>query len=78
MCPDTHLGEAPKVSPPIGAFTNTYAALPPRFFSEQRPAQVAAPRLVRFNDAAGPRAQPGCGRDHASGAGGDLLRQFGA
>ena len=51
MCPDTHLGEAPKVSPPIGAFTNTYAALPPRFFSEQRPAQVAAPRIVRFNDA---------------------------
>jgi uncharacterized protein YdiU (UPF0061 family) len=51
MCPDTHLAEASRLSTPIGAFANTYAVLPARFFSPQLPAQVAAPRLVRFNEA---------------------------
>jgi protein adenylyltransferase len=31
-------------------FDNSYARLPDRFFTRQRPTQVAAPRLVRLND----------------------------
>ncbi len=49
MCPDTHLAQA--VAPRIGAFVNAYATLPARFYSPQSPAQVAAPRLIKFNGA---------------------------
>ena len=33
------------------SFDNSYARLPPRFFAERGPTPVAAPRLVRFNQA---------------------------
>jgi serine/tyrosine/threonine adenylyltransferase len=36
---------------PIAAFWNSYAALPAQFFARQLPAQVAEPRLVKFNTA---------------------------
>ena len=51
MPPDTNLASASRQGPRIGAFINAYAALPARFFSPQLPAQVAAPRLVKFNAA---------------------------
>ncbi len=35
----------------IGAFRNSYARLPDRFFARLAPTQVAAPRLVKFNRA---------------------------
>ena len=47
MCPDMNLAERPS----IGVFANRLAALPARFFSPQMPAHVAAPRLIRFNEA---------------------------
>ncbi len=49
MPPDTHLADLR--TRPIGAFINSYAALPARFYSPQLPAQVTAPRLIKFNAA---------------------------
>jgi len=39
------------ISPPIFPFDNTYARLPERFYARQTPTPVAAPRLIRVNDA---------------------------
>jgi uncharacterized protein YdiU (UPF0061 family) len=36
---------------PIVSFSNSYARLPERFFARVDPTPVAAPRLIRFNDA---------------------------
>ena len=36
---------------PIAAFSNSYAGLPAQFFAHQLPAQVAQPKLVKFNTA---------------------------
>lgn len=35
---------------PIAAFSNSFAALPERFFVRQNPAQVAHPQLIAFNE----------------------------
>lgn len=37
-------------APPI-AFDNSYARLPPQFFADQAPTPVAAPQLIKFNEA---------------------------
>ncbi|MGY5779497.1 protein adenylyltransferase SelO [Rhizobium sp. LEGMi135b] len=37
-------------APPVD-FDNSYARLPPQFFADQAPTSVAAPRLVKFNEA---------------------------
>lgn len=37
-------------APPV-AFDNSYARLPPQFFADQAPTPVAAPRLIKFNEA---------------------------
>jgi len=39
------------LSQPIGAFSNSFAELPARFFARQAPTPVPGPRLVKFNDA---------------------------
>lgn len=39
------------MSQPIGAFSNSFAELPARFFARQAPTPVPGPRLVKFNDA---------------------------
>jgi uncharacterized protein YdiU (UPF0061 family) len=36
---------------PFADFVNSYAGLPERFYARQAPVPVAAPRLVKFNDA---------------------------
>src|SRR6201996_3317257 len=41
----------PRLAIPGWAFSNSYAALPPRFFARLDPAAVADPRLIKFNGA---------------------------
>ena len=55
MANDTGLAVLREVSSsgaePAIAFDNSYARLPDRFFARLGPTPVAAPRLVRLNDA---------------------------
>src|ERR1700728_2342849 len=41
----------PRLAMPGWAFSNSYAALPPRFFARLDPVAVADPRLIKFNGA---------------------------
>src|SRR6202522_2482912 len=41
----------PRLAMPGGAVSNSYAALPPRFFARLDPVAVADPRLIKFNGA---------------------------
>jgi serine/tyrosine/threonine adenylyltransferase len=41
----------PRLAIPGWAFSNSYAALPPRFFARLDPVAVADPRLIKFNGA---------------------------
>jgi uncharacterized protein YdiU (UPF0061 family) len=41
----------PRLAIPGWAFSNSYAALPPRFFARIDPVAVADPRLIKFNEA---------------------------
>jgi uncharacterized protein YdiU (UPF0061 family) len=51
MTPPDMLPEPGRRTAHIGAVTNHYATLPPRFYAEQSPAAAPSPRLIQFNHA---------------------------